>query len=674
MANRFWVNGGNGNWNSTTNWSASSGGVSGASVPGVADDAFFDANGNSNANAATTGLSVRSITFASGYTSNFSVTFGSLAVTTYLEFSPNMTTSGNNTLSIQGGQLKTNGLVINVLFQFSSNGTIQLLDNCTATNLVINPVTSMTLNGFAINAIGSLTLSAANQTIPTLGTTVLNINGTGNQTITNNNGTIGLPININKASGTLTIPNFNVGYGCVLTYIAGTVVHTGALQTLGSITLNTSGISWNGWNIGNATTHNITFTSTFTMTGTLLFNNTVISTTNFMGAGFFTSCGNISYASTNNTTVNLINDITTGNFSVSGVAGVKTLNGANILINGNLTMTAGITGNATLIMSGTGIWSGANAVGCNLTFNTSGTITISSTVTYGRQGSTVGTITYTAGSIISSSGTLSILGGTWNTSGVVWANLLCNSNNTIMNLISDINCVDWQINNVSLTVNGIGFKVRVSGNLNQSNQTTIAPTGDASICLAGTGTWSANHNTTTALMTLAVDINTLGTITLGGSIHLHDTTLTFTQGIINPDASTVIITGTINSNNTGLNFNILTFDGNITNIGTHGWTTNQLVCTTGTHTYKAGNTYVINNLLQLIGTALARIVMLSDSSGNQAFFNLLPGGTMTIGYVTATDINSSGGITIWNWQGILNNTVNWRELLPPSTVGYTFWN
>jgi hypothetical protein len=45
MADRYWV-GGSGTWNttSTTNWSASSGGPSGASVPTVSDSVFFDQN------------------------------------------------------------------------------------------------------------------------------------------------------------------------------------------------------------------------------------------------------------------------------------------------------------------------------------------------------------------------------------------------------------------------------------------------------------------------------------------------------------------------------------------------------------------------------------------------------------------------------------------------------
>lgn len=47
MAARFWVTGGTGNWNSTTNWSATSGGASGASVPGSADTAALDASSGS---------------------------------------------------------------------------------------------------------------------------------------------------------------------------------------------------------------------------------------------------------------------------------------------------------------------------------------------------------------------------------------------------------------------------------------------------------------------------------------------------------------------------------------------------------------------------------------------------------------------------------------------------
>ena len=47
MADRYWV-GGTGTWSSTNtaNWSDSSGGGTGASVPTAADNVFFDANSN----------------------------------------------------------------------------------------------------------------------------------------------------------------------------------------------------------------------------------------------------------------------------------------------------------------------------------------------------------------------------------------------------------------------------------------------------------------------------------------------------------------------------------------------------------------------------------------------------------------------------------------------------
>lgn len=44
MADRYFVPGGTGNWNSTTNWSATSGGSSGASVPVAGDDVYLDGN------------------------------------------------------------------------------------------------------------------------------------------------------------------------------------------------------------------------------------------------------------------------------------------------------------------------------------------------------------------------------------------------------------------------------------------------------------------------------------------------------------------------------------------------------------------------------------------------------------------------------------------------------
>lgn len=73
MANRFWVPGGSGNTNSTTNWSATSGGSSGASVPTSGDDAYWDGNSGSGTVTVNATLSVR--------TFDMSMFAGSLTVT-----------------------------------------------------------------------------------------------------------------------------------------------------------------------------------------------------------------------------------------------------------------------------------------------------------------------------------------------------------------------------------------------------------------------------------------------------------------------------------------------------------------------------------------------------------------------------------------------------------------
>lgn len=65
MANRYRV-GGTGNWNDTAKWSTTSGGAGGASVPGTADAAFFDANsggGTCTINTAATPLSITTTGF-----------------------------------------------------------------------------------------------------------------------------------------------------------------------------------------------------------------------------------------------------------------------------------------------------------------------------------------------------------------------------------------------------------------------------------------------------------------------------------------------------------------------------------------------------------------------------------------------------------------------------------
>ena len=94
MADRYWVGGASTTWNTTTHWSASDGGPSGASVPISSDNVFFTANSGSGF----------SVTLNVGPTMNnftctgCSVTFaGTQAVSIYGSVSVDSNVTFNNT-------------------------------------------------------------------------------------------------------------------------------------------------------------------------------------------------------------------------------------------------------------------------------------------------------------------------------------------------------------------------------------------------------------------------------------------------------------------------------------------------------------------------------------------------------------------------------------------------
>lgn len=104
MANRYWV-GGTGTWDSsnTTNWSTTSGGAGGASVPTVSDDAFFDAN--SGAGTVTVSpVSIKSID-TTGFTGT--INFGNQQVSIYggLVIGAGTTIPSSTYFSLVGGGL-----------------------------------------------------------------------------------------------------------------------------------------------------------------------------------------------------------------------------------------------------------------------------------------------------------------------------------------------------------------------------------------------------------------------------------------------------------------------------------------------------------------------------------------------------------------------------------------
>jgi hypothetical protein len=252
MANRYWV-GGAGTWNttSTTNWSASSGGGSGASVPTSADSVFFDQAGTYTVTM-TGGLNCLDITVSAG-----TVTFA---------------TGTSPTLSIAGSMSLLAGTV------WSSTGAITFTATTTGKTITTNGTSisgSMTFNG----AGGGWTLGSALTCNSAIGLTTgtFDTSSSGNYAVTATNfsaaGSATRTINLNASTITLTgVNGFNGGLATGITLNAGTSQINLSNATP---TLSTPGLTF----------YNVAFTysaaaATITINGANTFN-----TLSFVGRG-----------------------------------------------------------------------------------------------------------------------------------------------------------------------------------------------------------------------------------------------------------------------------------------------------------------------------------------------------------------------------------------------------
>ena len=126
MADRYWV-GGTGTWNtvSTANWSASSGGASGASVPTAADSVFFDQIGTYSVSCSNA-LTCLDFTVSTGTVTFGSSTSPSLAVSGSLSWAGATVSWSAGTVTFNatttGKTIDTNGSAVNQSFAFAGVG------------------------------------------------------------------------------------------------------------------------------------------------------------------------------------------------------------------------------------------------------------------------------------------------------------------------------------------------------------------------------------------------------------------------------------------------------------------------------------------------------------------------------------------------------------------------
>ncbi len=126
MANRYFLNIG-ANWGDTANWSDTSGGTGGFSVPTNADDVFFDANsGNCTVNASNRVCKTLNFT---GYTNTITMTFG-ITVSGSVTLVAAMTIAGASGLTINAtGTFTSNGKTWPNALTFSATNTLTLADD-----------------------------------------------------------------------------------------------------------------------------------------------------------------------------------------------------------------------------------------------------------------------------------------------------------------------------------------------------------------------------------------------------------------------------------------------------------------------------------------------------------------------------------------------------------------
>ena len=205
MANRFWVTGGTGNWNSTTNWSTTTGGASGASVPGSADAALLDASSGSGTVTLDISPTIQTLT-CTGFT-------GTLAF-------------GTNTIS-----LNSTGTIFTGATTMTVTGTPQIIcTNSSATTKSINPglVTEANAISFRITAgTGSFSMTSANSNVKDLDFT----DGTNPTGFTGSF----------AATFIFVYGNFKASTGMTQTAGAGSITFA---ATSGTKTINTAGVTF----------------------------------------------------------------------------------------------------------------------------------------------------------------------------------------------------------------------------------------------------------------------------------------------------------------------------------------------------------------------------------------------------------------------------------------------
>jgi hypothetical protein len=176
---RYWVPGGTGAWSSTTNWSLTNGGTSGASIP-IGEDVYFTSSsgsGTSNIDVATTVGSIDTTGFT-GSLSGFSTMniYGNLTIASSVSYSYAGSMTYQFGYNTSRTITTTQTLAGPIIFSMQSDVVTLQSNFSTSSTSALNSGT-VNLNGYAVSS--SSTFTATGGSI-TFGASTWSFSGTGN--------------------------------------------------------------------------------------------------------------------------------------------------------------------------------------------------------------------------------------------------------------------------------------------------------------------------------------------------------------------------------------------------------------------------------------------------------------------------------------------------------------
>lgn len=664
MANRYWV-GGTGSWSSsnTTNWSTSSGGGGGASVPTISDDVFFTSLSNATSYTVTITSAATCLSLTMGAPASGAVTWAgssSLNIRASMDLSGGTsgitrTYTGAITFSstATGRTVTMNGVVLSGTVTFNGSGGGWTLQDTFSNGTRALNLTAGTLNtnGQSVTC-GNFGSTGSTTRVLTLGASAISCRG---WTISGSN------VTLNANTSTITWSQVSSFGGGSLTYNA-LVITPGAAQAStglisGSNTFASITSSGNGF-IGLTAASNQTVTGAITLTGT-----SVAAPLTLVNSTGGTNATATNATITGNGTISLSNCVFQG---ITG-AGSVSWTGTNI---GNAGGNSGIT----FRTAANYYW--VHGASASVDFFTGGYWATSSGGTPGSDAPLPqDTAIFDSSSFAASGKTVSA-----NTASQFFPNISVTSgvvNSPTLNLANSIRCAGTSVTfNTGLALSGAsGLVFSVLG-----SDSTLTTNG---VTLPGAIQFTSVGNT----LTLQDNVTASGLLSvLNGSVDLNNKNLTVTS--VNASAAATITltlgSGTVTLTGTGTVWDVtngtktisagtstikvtdtsntaITFAGN-------GKTYNNLwfdrAGSTATNTITGSNTFAdfkddgtaAHSVLFTSGTtqtvttftvagSSGQLITLSSTASDLTATLSKASGTVTVTYVSLSDIHATGGAT-----------------------------